>query len=43
MTHSYPLMQEEFDCEPETEAEREIKKYTEAVEAGKITSKMFER
>ncbi len=27
MTHSYPLMREEFDYEPETKAEIEIKKY----------------
>lgn len=33
MTHSYPLMKEEFDYEPQTEAEREIKKYIEGCQA----------
>ena len=33
MTHSYPLMQEEFTYELRTEAEREIKKYIEGCQA----------
>ena len=33
MTHSYPLMQEEFTYEPQTEAEREIKKYIDSCQA----------
>lgn len=33
MTHSYPLMREEFEDEPQTEAEREIKRYIEGCEA----------
>ncbi len=33
MTHSYPLMQDEFTYELRTEAEREIKKYIEGCEA----------
>ena len=33
MTHSYPLMQEEFTYEPQTEAVREIKKYIDSCQA----------
>ena len=33
MTHSYPLMKEEFDYEPEIESEREIKKYIDDCQA----------
>lgn len=33
MTHSYPLMQEEFTYELQTEAEREIKKYIKGCQA----------
>ena len=33
MTHSYLLMKDEFDCEPDTDAEKEIKEYILNTEA----------